>query len=237
MGLRKIEDEMDLKEAMRRKAAELKIKEMEEKAKTENLTKERIADIAKKHGVLLALTPELREGVKDLIKTYNIPSSRVITEEITEHDVMKKFSKVDLKKLGMLAYQRVLLRKEETGGILPISEVFELINTGILKGNVDVKDLLRAMKGLEKDGVIEGVKELDSGVSMIHFFPIQYTSDQVKVIELAKQKGYITLEDVCTGLDWAQDRALRALKTLEDTGVAKFRESILTGKQWFFPSV
>jgi transcription initiation factor IIE alpha subunit len=72
---------------------------------------------------------------------------------------------------------------------------------------------------------------------MIHFFPIQYTSDQVKVIELAKEKGYITLEDVCTGLDWAQNRAIRALKTLEDTGMAKFRESILTGKQWFFPSI
>ena len=237
MGLRKIEDDIDLKEAMKRKAAELKIKEMEAKAKTENLTKDKIAEIAKKHGVILALTPELREDVKELIKTYNIPSTKVITEEITEHDVMKKFSKVDIKKLGMLAYQRVLLGKEETGGILPISEVFELINTGILKGNVDIKDLLKAMKILKKDGVIEDVKLLESGVTMIHFFPIQYTSDQVKVIELAKEKGYITLEDVCTGLDWAQDRAIRALKTLEDTGMAKFRESILTGKQWFFPSI
>jgi hypothetical protein len=237
MGLRKIEDDIDLKEAMRKKAAELKIKEMEAKASTEKLTKERIGEIAKKHGVILALTPELREGVKELIRTYNIPSSRVMIEEITEHDVMKKYSKVDIKKLGMFAYQRVLMRKEETGGIMPISEVFELVNTGILKGNVDIKDVLKAMKVLNKDGVIEDVVLLESGVTMIHFFPIQYTTDQVKVIELAKEKGYITVEDVCTGLDWAQDRALRALKTLEDSGIAKFRESILTGKQWYFPSV
>jgi len=237
MGLRKIEDDIDLKEAMKRKAAELKIKEMKEKAKTENLTKERIAEIAKRHGVILALTPELRDGVKDLIKTYNIPSSRVIMEEITEHDVLKKFSKVDVKKLGMLAYQRVLLRKEETGGIMPISEVFDLVNTGILRGNVEIKDVQKAMKALKKDGVIEDIRELESGITMIHFFPVQYTSDQVKVMQLAKEKGYITLEDVCTGLNWAQDRALRALKTLQETGVAKFRESILTGKEWFFPSI
>ena len=197
MGLRKIEDEIDLKEAIRKKAAELKIKEIQAKASTENLTREKINELAKKHGVILALTPELRDDVKALSKQYNIPSSKIFTEEITEHDVLKKFSKVDINKLGILAYQRVLLRKEETGGILPISEVFELINTGILKGNIDIKDLLKALKGMKKSGVIEDVKLMDRGITMVHFFPIQYTSDQVKVIQLAKEKGYISLEDVC----------------------------------------
>lgn len=237
MGLRKIEDEMDLKEAMRKKSAELKLKEITAKASTDNLTREKINELAKKHGVILALTPELRDEVKALSKKYNIPSSKIITEEITEHDVLKNFSKVDIKKLGMLAYQRVLLRKEETGGILPISEVFELVNTGILKGNVEIKDLLKALKGMNKSGVIEDVKLLETGITMIHFFPIQYTSDQVKVIELAKEKGFISLEDVCVNLDWAQDRALRSLQSMEESGIAKFRESILTGKQWYFPSI
>ncbi|MHA1292845.1 MAG: hypothetical protein ACTSQJ_09285, partial [Promethearchaeota archaeon] len=137
MGLRKIEDEIDLKEAMRRKAAELKIKEIQAKASTDKLTRAKLRDLAKRHGVILALTPELRAEVKQLQQKYNIPSSKIITEQITEHDVLKKFSKIDVKKLGMLAYQRVLMQKEETGGILPLSEVFDLINTGILKGNVD----------------------------------------------------------------------------------------------------
>ena len=237
MGLRKIEDEIDLREAMRKKAAELRMKEIQAKASTDKLTKERLAELARKHGVILALTPELRDEVKKLQQIYNIPASKIITEQITEHDVMKKFSKVDINKLGMLAYQRVLMNKEETGGIVPISEVFELVNTGILKGNMDIKDLLKSMKTLKKSGVIEDVKLLESGVTMIHFFPIQFTSDQTKVIELAKEKGYIILEDVCISLDWSQDRALRALKSLENSGVAKFRESVLTGKRWFFPSI
>ena len=107
----------------------------------------------------------------------------------------------------------------------------------LFKGNVDIKDLLKALKGLKKSGVIEDIKLLETGITMIHFFPIQYTGDQVKVIELAKEKGYISLEDVCVNLDWAQDRALRALQSMEDSGIAKFRESILTGKQWYFPSI
>ena len=237
MGIRKIEDEIDLKEAMKKKAAELKMKEMESKASVEKFTKDQLRELAKKHGVLLALTPELREEVKELQKKYNIPSSKIITEQITEHDVLRKFSKIDHEKLGMLAYQRVLMSKEETGGIIPLSEVFELINTGILKGNVEVKDVDKALKILNKSKVIEEIIQLESGATIVRFFPIQYTGDESKVVELAKEKGILSLEVVCTGLEWSQDRALHALESLEKSGVAKYRESILTGKQWYFPSL
>jgi HEPN domain-containing protein len=238
MGIRKIEDEIDLREAMKRKAAELKIKDIQAKASTENFTKERLRELAKKHGVILALTPELKAQVRDLQKKYNIPSSKIITEQITENDVLKKFSKIDHEKLGMLAYQRVLMQKEEIGvGLMPISEVYDLVNTGILKEVLDIKDLLKALKILKKDRVIEELQELRGSSVMVRFFPVQYTNDQVKVIGIAKEKGYISLEDVCVALTWSQDRALQTLKSLEDSGVAKFRESLLKGKQWYFPSI
>jgi len=237
MGIRKIEDEIDLREAMKKKAAELKMKDMQAKASVEKFTKDRLRELAKKHGILLALTPELRQEVKELQKKYGIPSSKIITEQLTEHDVLKKFSKIDYQKLGMLAYQRVLMSKEETGGIIPLSEVFELINTGILKGNVEAKDVEKAMKNLKKNKVIEGITQLESGSLLIRFFPIQYTGDEVKVVELAKEKGVLTLEEVCINLDWSQNRALRALDSLEKTNIAKYRENILTGKHWYFPSI
>ncbi len=238
MGIRKIEDEIDLREAMKKKAAELKIKDMEAKASTENFTKERLTELAKNHGVILALTPELKQEVKDLQKKFNIPSSKIITEQITENDVLRKFSKIDHAKLGMLAYQRILLQKEEIGvGLIPISKVYGLVNTGILKGILELKDLLKALKILKKNHVIDDLQELDSGIVMIRFFPVQYTNDQVKVVGVAKEKGFISIEDVCIALNWSQDRASKALKSLEDTGVAKLRESLLKGKQWYFPSI
>ena len=155
MGIRKIEDEIDLKEAMKKKAAELKIKEIKAKASVENLTKDRLKELAKRHGVILALNPKLKGEVKLLQERYNIPSSKIIEEQIYESDVLIKSKKLDLEKLGMLAYQRVLMRKEETGGIMPISEVFELINTGILKGNVEIKDLIKAMRILKKTSILD----------------------------------------------------------------------------------
>jgi predicted DNA binding protein len=238
MGIRKIEDEMDLKEAIRKKAAELKIKELQEKASTENFTKEKLRDLAKKHGIILALTPELKEEVRELQKKYNIPSSKIITEQITEHDVLVKRNKIDHEKLGLLAYQRQLLQKEEIGaGLVPMHDVFDLVNTAILKGNIELKDLLKSLKILKKKHVIDDLIEYDSGIVMIRFFPVEYTSDQVQVIGIAREKGYISLEDVCSALDWSQDRALNTLESLEQSGVAKYTESILKGKQWFFPSL
>ena len=79
MGIRKIEDEIDLREAMKKKAAELKIKDIQAKAETEKFTKEKLKDLAKKHGVILALTPELKGEVKYLQKQYNIPTAKIIT--------------------------------------------------------------------------------------------------------------------------------------------------------------
>ena len=238
MGIRKIEDEIDLREAMKKKAAELKLKDMEAKAATENFTKERLTELAKAHGVILALTPELKAEVKALQKKFNIPSSKIITEQITENDVLKKFSKIDHEKLGMLAYQRILMQKEEIGvGLLPISRVYDLVNTGILNGILDIKDLLKALKSLKKNHVIDDLQEFSSGIVMVRFFPVQYTTDQVKVVGVAKDKGFISLEDVCIALSWSQDRALETLKSLEDTGMAKLRESLLKGKQWYFPSL
>ena len=238
MGIRKIEDEIDLREAMRKKAVELKLKDMEAKAATKNFTKERLTELAKSHGVILALTPELKEEVKALQKKFNIPSSKIITEQITENDVLKKFSKIDHEKLGMLAYQRILMEKEEIGvGLLPLSKVYDLVNTGILNGILDIKNLLKALKLLKKNHVIDDLQELNSGIVMVRFFPVQYTTDQVKVVGVAKEKGFISLEDVCIALNWSQDRALETLKSLEATGMAKLRESLLKGKQWYFPSL
>lgn len=237
MGIRKIEDEIDLKEAMKKKAAELKMKDLQSKASVEKFTKDKLRELAKKHGILLALTPELRQEIKELQRKYNIPSSKIITEQITEHDVLRKFSKIDHQKLGMLAYQRVLMSKEETGGIIPLSEVFELVNTGILNGNIEVKDVEKSLRLLKKTKVIENIIQLESGAIIIRFFPIEYTSDEAKVVDLAKEKGVLILEDVCANLEWSQDRALRALESLERSGIAKFRENILTGKQWYFPSL
>jgi predicted transcriptional regulator len=90
---------------------------------------------------------------------------------------------------------------------------------------------------LKKNKVIPDVRELEDGVIEVMFFSIQHTDDEAKVISLASEKGLISLEEVVSQLNWSQDRAIRALTSLEKSGFAKKDESYLKGKKWYFPSI
>ncbi|MHA1733509.1 MAG: hypothetical protein ACTSU5_16295 [Promethearchaeota archaeon] len=237
MGIRDIQRKIKLKEEMEKKALELKVAEMESKTRVENFSQERLKKIARSHGVLIALDPGMRAEVEELRKKYNIPKSRVITDQITEDQVLKKKNKVDHQKLGMLAYQRVLFDKEETGGLLVLPEVFNRVNTGLLQGRITLDDVAKAMRILKREKVISGLEVLEDGVVLVSFFPVEYTEDGNQILKIAAGKGFITLEEACTRLNWPEERALRALEKLQESGTARYDSSYLTGRKWFFPGI
>ncbi len=236
MGIRDIQRKIKLEEEMKKKAMELKAQALESKARTTKMTKERLAEIAKNHGILLAIDPTLQAEIEEIRKEYNIPKGRIISEQMTEEKCLKG-KKVDTTNLGMLAYQRVLLEKEETGGLLSVGEVFDRVNTGVLKGIVTAQDVEKAVELLHKQGIIAGINELENGVKMVNFFPVQFTADQSIILNFAAKKGFVTLEEISMNLKWSTDRAIRALEQMQKIGVARFDESYRTGKKWYFPSM
>ena len=237
MGLRDIEDRAKMRELMKKKAAELRMQRLETQTAITKMTKEKLAQIAKKHGVILALDPDMQDIVEEIRKKYNIPKERIIKEQITEGEVLKGGKKIIHSKLAMLAYQRVMLEKTETGGLLTLPDVFDRVNTGILKNRITINDVEKAVKILKKKNVIPEINKLESGVLVISFFPVQYTQDQTEILKLVKNNGVITTGDVCKSLNWTLERAERALQNLVDTRVARITETFRTGKQYFFPSL
>ena len=237
MGLRELEKKMKLADAMRKKTAEYKMKELKSKAEVKTMTKEQLSEIAKKHGVIIALDDKLKNEVEKIKEEYNIKESNVIRELLTEQNVLGKKNKINYEKLGLLSYQRVMMQKEETGGLLLLTDVFDLVNTGVLKDRITIDDLEKSVYILKKKNVIPEIKELDSGVLMISFFPVQFTSDQSEILKFVENKGYCTLADICAGLEWSETRSRRALENLEATGIAKTDESFRSGKKWFFPKI
>ena len=237
MGLREIQNKMKMREQMKKKAAEMEMKELENKAKIENMTKEKLKKKKKKHGVLIALDDDLKADVEEIKDKYNIGEQNIIREIITEEEVFNRWGRVDHDQLGMLIYQRVMLEKDQTGGLLLLTDVFELANTGELKAEIDIDDIHKAVKKLKKKKVIPEINKLDSGVITVSFFPVQYTSDQSEVLNFVGQKGVTTLAETCAGLEWSEDRALRALENLQATGIARYDESYRTGKKWYFPGL
>lgn len=237
MGLRELSEKEEIRNLMRKKAAELRMKRLETKTEITKMTKEKLADIAKKHGVIIALDPDMQDAVEEIRKKYDIPKERIIREEVTETSVVKRFGRIDHEKLGMLAYQRVMLEKEATGGLLTLPDVFDIVNTGEIQGEISTSDVEKAIKILKRKNVIPQIKRLPSGVLTASFFPVEYTQDQAEILELVKKDGLITTGDVCKRLDWTIERAERALQNLVDTRVARVTETFRTGKQYFFPSL
>jgi hypothetical protein len=238
MGLRELEKKIKLQDEMKKKAAEYQMQELQNKAELQTMTKEKLAEIAKKHGVIIALDDKLKEDVDKLRSEYGIKEGNIIREILTEESVLKK-DKVDIEKLGMFAYQRVMMRKDETGGLFLLSDVYELVNTGALKdkAKITVDDVDKAIRLLKKKNVIPEIREMEGGVVIVSFFPVQYTSDQSDVLKFVANKGFCTLAEVCAGLKWSEDRSLRALQNLEATRIAKVDESLRTGKKWYFPGL
>ena len=109
----------------------------------------------------------------------------------------------------MLAYQRVMLEKTETGGLLTLPDVMDRVNTGVLKNRITIEDVEKAILNLKKDNIIPEVKKLASGVMVVSFFPIQYTQDQAAILELVNTEGVITTGEVIKTLNWTSERTER----------------------------
>jgi Zn-dependent peptidase ImmA (M78 family) len=242
MGIREIRDRMEKKRYIQKKAAEFKIEEIRNDLETATQTKEKLEEIARKYGVVIATSPKLQEEVERIRKQYGIPEESVITHIMSEEEVLKKGTmgigtKIDHEKLGMLLYQRAMLKRKENGGIMTYSEAYLLANTGKLAQKLETKDIENAIKKLEKNKLIPGTRELKSGVKIISFFPIEFTDDQNEVLSIASRNGYVTLEEIMLKAGWTKVRAQNALQALEQEGITRKDESYAHGERYYFPGL
>jgi hypothetical protein len=223
-----------MRELMKKKRAELQMQRLENQMSIKKMTAAKLDEIAKKHGVILAVDDSLQEEVEAIRRKYDIPKGRVFTEQMTEEKVLDSRKRVDVERLGLLAYQRVMLEKSEHGGIMSLADVFEMVNTGVLHGNLQIDQVEKAMQVLIKKKIISDISRTETGVPIISFFPVRYTQDQAAVLNIVPETGVLTTAEAIQRLGWSPDRVSRALDNLEETGVARVTETFRTGKQYFF---
>jgi len=231
---------MEKKKYMQKKATEFKLEEIKSDLETATETKEKLEEIARKYGVIIATSPKLQDEIERIRKQYGIPKESIITQIISEEEVLKKGAmgigtKIDHEKLGMLLYQRALLKRKENGGIMTFAEAYLLTNTGKLAQKLENKDIEKAVKILEKNKLIPGTRQLKSGVKIISFFPIELTDDQNEVLSIASRSGIITLEEIMLKTGWTKTRAQNVLQTLEEEGITRKDESYAHGEKYYFP--
>ena len=126
-------------------------------------------------------------------------------------------------------------RKNDTGGIIALSELIILLRTQTPFKDVKVKKIQNVIRKLENEGIISGMKKLDSGVEIVEFVPTSFNKDQNKILALASKNGILNLETIMTRLNWSQERVLRVLEVLENANIAKKDPSYAAGQKWYFP--
>ena len=233
---------MEKRRYMQKKAVEFKLEEIKSDLEAAAETKEKLEELARKYGVIIATSPKLQEEVERIRKQYGIPKESVITRVMSEEEVLKKGpmglgTRIDHEKLGMLLYQRAMLKRKENGGIMTYGEAYLLVNTGKLAEKLEAKDVEKAVKILKKNNIIPGERELKSGVKVISFFPVELTDDQNEVLSIASRKGFTTLEELMLKTGWTKTRAQNTLQALEQEGITRKDESYAHGEKYYFPGL
>lgn len=70
-------------------------------------------------------------------------------------------------------------------------------------------------------------------MKIVELVPVTATPDQNIVLEVASEKGRLGLEVLLMKTKWTNERAMRALKQMEELGIAKYET---TSREWIFPA-
>lgn len=141
-------------------------------------------------------------------------------------------------KLGEEVLKLKDMIKNETGGICSLADLYMKMRERRLDIEFNVNDIEKAVKKLDKAGMIADMHVLPSGLKLIEFVPVGMTKDSRTVLEIAAtSNGYISLEDLMIKTQWDNERVMRALQTLEQEGVTRRDSSYAGGTAWYVPSL
>ncbi|KAK8643929.1 hypothetical protein V6N13_013206 [Hibiscus sabdariffa] len=102
---------------------------------------------------------------------------------------------------------------------------------------VSEDDCLRAISKLKTLG--SGFEVISAGKKkLVRSVPTELKKDHNEILELAQAQGYVTVDEVERRLSWTHGRAIDALDTLLDEGLAMIDDGHRDGKRrYWFPCV
>ncbi|MEM3765804.1 MAG: hypothetical protein QXU46_02110 [Candidatus Bathyarchaeia archaeon] len=122
--------------------------------------------------------------------------------------------------------------RTKTGGLVKLPALYSMVKSAKPTLKISLNDVESVVRILEKKGIIPGLREV-SGMKIVELVPVTATPDQNIILELASANGRLSLEGLLMKTKWTNERAIRALKQLEELGVAKYE---ITSREWVFPA-
>jgi len=208
-----------------------------EKAKRLDTVRARLNEAFESHGETLLQIPAYRTILRELLTDLGLEPESWIASATKKRGMMKRLLKRDERQDRM---RRDILRlaeeSKQTGGIMLLSELMvRLDDMGWETVPDDVEDLL---KDMDKEGLLEGITNLENGARLVKFIPVALTDDPQRILALASRNdGRLTIEESVIELGWTEERVNNALDLLLANGVAKVQRSFSRSTQYWFPGL
>ncbi|POO00387.1 ESCRT-2 complex, Snf [Trema orientale] len=141
--------------------------------------------------------------------------------------------------LGVQIVQICLATRPHNGGLISLPELCNLIRQKRKSDReaVSEDDCLRAISKLKVLG--SGFEVISVGKKkLVRSVPTELNKDHNEILELAQAQGFVTIDEVERRLSWTPGRAIDALDTLLDEGLAMIDDGHKDGKRrYWFPCV
>ena len=238
MGLREIEKKIKVKSAFQVKDAELMIKELEQMINNIGEVKKQLKKFEKKYGDKISDNKEYYEKLAILREELGLPT------EIGRYD-WKEVPTLKDKLTGkgfydILANEILELGQKLTpnnGGIIAIGELFTQLNKNRPGRMVSIDDMYRSIDKLINSQLVPPYRILDSGVKILEFTTVEFSTDHDIILNYASREGFVTKEILLMKTDWTEERIDRSLKFFEDHGIARVDRSYSEGTKYWFPGL
>ncbi|XP_017980716.1 PREDICTED: vacuolar protein sorting-associated protein 22 homolog 1 isoform X2 [Theobroma cacao] len=142
-------------------------------------------------------------------------------------------------KTGVQIVEICLSTRPLNGGLIDLQELCKLLRQKRKHDReaVSEDDCLRAISKLKTLG--SGFEVISAGKKkLVRSVPTELKKDHNEILELAQAQGYVTVDEVERRLSWTHGRAIDALDTLLDEGLAMIDDGHSDGKRrYWFPCV
>ncbi|KAK6229683.1 Snf8/Vps36 family - like 1 [Theobroma cacao] len=140
---------------------------------------------------------------------------------------------------GVQIVEICLSTRPLNGGLIDLQELCKLLRQKRKHDReaVSEDDCLRAISKLKTLG--SGFEVISAGKKkLVRSVPTELKKDHNEILELAQAQGYVTVDEVERRLSWTHGRAIDALDTLLDEGLAMIDDGHSDGKRrYWFPCV
>lgn len=132
-----------------------------------------------------------------------------------------------------------LATRPHNGGLINLQELCDLLGQRrkSFREAVSEDDCLRAISKLKVLG--NGFEVISVGKKkLVRSVPTELNKDHNEILDLAQAEGFVTVEEVERQLSWSSGRAIDALETLLEEGLAMIDDRHRDGKRrYWFPCV